>query len=159
MVLEQSANRRVGAKLALLLSLLLLTGCTTKVVKQNVPYVRLESGEIATATTVFTMHGARARTAKDSQPLYFCTDWGDSVLEQRNLIQYEGSLYSLSNYRQALLDNGWVEDSLVQTSDLLDSMLVRDNDRVRLIYQSTGMIRILFDNPQGAAHILLEGMR
>lgn len=162
MVLAERTDRGMGAivkyfRSLLLLSMILCCGCTPS--HEEIPYVRLESGELATQNVVFTLQGTRERTAQDVQPLYFIADGEDYELEQSAVLQYTGTLYALSNYRELLLKRGYKEDAFIQTAAILDTTLYNEQERVRLIYQSTGTIRILFDNPEGDAHILLREMR
>ena len=99
------------------------------------------------------------KAATDTQALQYVTDASGISLSSGELAYYTGTLYSLSNYRELLLENGYRIESEVRTSDVLDTTLSSGSDRVRLIYQPSGSIRILFENLGGAAHILLEGVQ
>lgn len=136
----------MGAKLIpLLLALCLLCGCSTE--ERYIPYYVTDSGAHIHATDTPAEH--------DKQVLEFC-EGEYSPLYHTTLNFYSGDLYALSNYRARLLALGWETISLTQTSELLDTVLTDGTERVRLIYQNTGVIRIVFENQSGAAHILLE---
>ncbi len=139
-----------------LLMLMLLCGCTQTVER---PYVYVSAGVYAYGDMVDDCGVMRNRTPTDTQALQYITDDGGISLIPGELASYEGSLYSLSNYRELLLSNGYVIDREIRTADILDTTLSAGEDRVRLIYQPSGSIRILFKNLKGAAHILLEGVQ
>lgn len=140
---------RIGAVGAALSLLFLLSGCMEPRV-EYVPYVVLDNGRL--------LHGNEENYTGSKQVLEFCTGFTEP-LYTGELNFYHGTLYGLSNYRELLLNNGFEETTVTKTSDLLDSTLSNGSDRVRLIYQNTGTIRIVFENRSGAAHILLEGMQ
>lgn len=136
----------MGTKLIpILLSLLLLCGCQQSV--EYVPYAQQEDGSCRYPMREYTSH----------QVLEYCPGTLDT-LTKGELSAYHGSLYALSNYRAYLLAKGFVETSRESTASVLDSMLDNGDERVRLIYQSSGTIRIIVENPDGLAHILLEGI-
>lgn len=134
---------------------LLLCGCTVRVDK---PYEYIREGVYASGDVVSENGNLRSRTPTDNQALQFVPDGGGISLVPGELAYYTGSLYSLSNYRELLLKEGYITDSLTRTSEVLDTTLSRGGDRVRLIYQQSGSVRILFENKEGLAHILLEGI-
>lgn len=147
----------MGAKVTVCLILLcMLCGCS-RVVEQ--PYTYIADGVYACGDTVWENGVARSRAATDTQALQYVTDDRGISLSTGELAYYTGTLYSLSNYRELLLENGYRIESEVRTSDVLDTTLSSGSDRVRLIYQPSGSIRILFENLGGAAHILLEGVQ
>ena len=147
----------MGAKVTACLTLLcMLCGCS-RVVEQ--PYTYIADGVYACGDTVWENGVARSRAATDTQALQYVTDASGISLSSGELAYYTGTLYSLSNYRELLLENGYRIESEVRTSDVLDTTLSSGSDRVRLIYQPSGSIRILFENLGGAAHILLGGVQ
>lgn len=97
------------------------------------------------------------QSVQEKQVLEYCVGTEDP-LYYTSINSYEGSLYALSYFRQQLLSRGYTERVWTQSSDLLDTILSGNGERVRLIYQSNGSIRIVFENQAGAAHILLEEM-
>lgn len=135
---------------------LMLCGCT-KVI--TVPYTYVSEGVYACGDKVWENNVIRDKTSVDRQALQFIQDDRGVNLIPGELADYSGSLYSLSNYRALLLGEGFAVERETRTCDILDTTLSKDGDRVRLIYQSSGSIRILFENRQGAAHILLEGIQ
>ena len=139
-----------------LLLLILLCGCT-RVVER--PYMYITDGVYVYGDMVEDCGLMRNRTPTDTQALQYITDDSGISLTPGELASYDGSLYSLSNYRELLLSNGYVIDSEIRTADILDTTLSFGEDKVRLIYQPSGSIRILFKNSKGAAHILLEGVQ
>ena len=133
----------MGAKLIpLAAAFLLLCGCAQQTM--YVPYALQEDGSCRYPSKGYTSH----------QVLEYCEGTTDK-LTHTELNFYDGSLYALSNYRAWLMSNGFVETAKTQSATILDSMLTNAGDRVRLIYQSTGTIRIITENPEGLAHILL----
>lgn len=145
--------QRVGAQLAVLL--ILLTSCSVK--ENRIPYVQLDSGTLTPDGQVHIDDYQRELFVTDHQVLDFCTGPAET-LDKGELNFYYGSIYALSNYRGLLLNNGFTTETLEQTSTLLDTTLSNGSERVRLIYQVSGTIRILFENPEGQAHILLGGI-
>lgn len=146
MVLVRGEAGRMGTKLiTALLLLTLLSGCAPT--SDYTPYYLTTGG--------VKVYAEQEPPVGDAQVLEFCTGEREP-LYHTTLNFYSGSLYALSNYRQALLNNGFVTESLTQTGDLLDTVLSDSTERVRLIYQATGTIRIVFENQAGVAHILLE---
>lgn len=137
-------RRGIGSLGAQLILLLLLTSCRTVV--EETPYAQLENGLLYADGTTST-----------KQVLEFCTG-PITPMYKGELNFYEGDLYSLSNYRELLLLNGFTEITCNKSSTLLDSLLSNGEESVRLIYQSTGAIRIIHEKTNGIAHILLEGM-
>lgn len=136
----------MGAKLTVALLLaLLLTGCASRV--ENRPYYLSDDG--------VKVYSSESADPYKKQVLEFCHG-PDYALYHTRLNSYDGSLYALSNYREMLLENGYVEQSCTRTSSLIDCVLYNHQGRVRLIYQSTGAIRIVFENKDCAAHILLK---
>ena len=136
----------MGAKLIpLLLPFLLLCSCQAPT--EFVPYAQQEDGSWRYPMQNYTSH----------QVLEYCEGTLDT-LSKGELNFYHGSLYALSNYRAYLMGNGFVETHYEATASVLDSMLDNGDERVRLIYQSSGTIRIIVENPDGLAHILLEGI-
>lgn len=147
----------MGAKITLcLISLCMLCGCS-RVVEQ--PYTYIAEGVYACGDTVYENGVARSKTETDAQALQYVTDDRGISLSPGDLAYYTGTLYSLSNYRELLLESGYGIESEVRTSEVLDTTLSNGSDRVRLIYQPSGSIRILFENSGGVAHILLEGVQ
>lgn len=137
----------MGAKLiAALTCLLLLVSCGPSPI-EYVPYTLQEDGTQRLPESCYTSH----------QLLQWC-EGPSSKLVWRELYFYDGSLYALSNFRRSLLNHGYVEEVREQSSSVLDILLTSDAERVRLIYQSSGTIRIIMENPDGLAHILLEGI-
>lgn len=132
----------------------LLCGCT-KV--HNVPYIRIADGVYAVGDEVWDHGVKRERMPNEQQALQFVTDDKGVDLVGGDLAFYTGTLYSLSNYRLALLDNGYTVSKEVRTHDLMDTTLKKDKDRIRLIYQRSGTIRILFEKSRGERHIVMEG--
>ena len=147
----------MGAKVTVCLTLLCMLCGYSRVVEQ--PYTYIAEGVYACGDTVWENGVARSRAATDTQALQYVTDDCGISLSPGELAYYTGTLYSLSNYRELLLENGYRIESEVRTSDVLDTTLSSGSDRVRLIYQPSGSIRILFENLGGAAHILLEGVQ
>lgn len=144
----------MGTKVILCTVLLCaLCGCS-HVVEQ--PYIYISEGVYACGDTVWEDGTVRDRTPTDVQALQYITNDEGINLTPGELAYYEGTLYSLSNYRALLLERGYEVESEVRTSDVLDTTLSNGSDRVRLVYQPSGSIRILFENSKGAAHILLE---
>ena len=136
----------MGAKLtAAVLAIFLLCGCSAKTV--YVPYALQEDGSHRLPMSDYTSH----------QVLEYCGGTTDR-LSPGELSTYHGSLYALSNYREYLMYNGFVETSYEASASVLNSLLDNGSERVRLIYQSTGTIRIVMENQAGLAHILLGGM-
>ncbi len=136
----------MGAKLtAILLSLILLCGCTSR--EEFIPYAVQADGSRRYPGEEYTSH----------QVLNWCDGTSDT-LTKGELYFYTGSLYAVSNYRTHLLSNGFEEVSSSNSDTLLDSLLSNGDERVRLLYQSTGTIRILLEKSDGVAHILLEGV-
>lgn len=142
--------------LSALSALLLLVGCKQEVA---VPYVYVSEGVYACGNSVWDHGTIRTRTPTDVQAMQYVTDDSGIDLTPGTLADYAGTLYSLSNYRELLISNGYGVESETLTCDVLDSTLSLGGDRVRLIYQPSGRIRILFENYRGAAHILLEGIQ
>lgn len=136
--------------------LCLLVGCTQTVA---IPYVQIAEGVYACGDVVWDQGTLRSRTPTDIQSMQYVPDDSGISLTPGELADYIGTLYSLSNYRELLLQEGFSVEKETRTCDILDTTLFRDDERVRLIYQPSGRIRILFENRQGAAHILLEGMK
>lgn len=134
----------------------LLCGCS-QVVEQ--PYIYISEGVYACGDTVWEDGAVRDRTPTDVQAMQYITNEEGIDLVPGELAYYTGTLYSLSNYRALLLESGYTVEKEVRTADVLDTLLSNGTDRVRLIYQPSGSIRILFENPKGAAHILLEGIQ
>lgn len=146
----------MGAKIILCIPLLLLLcGCTQTI---EHPYVYVEEGVYACEETVWEHGKSRSRTPTDTQALQYVTDDRGIELSHGELAHYTGTLYSLSNYRELLLEHGYIVEKEVRTASVLDTTLSCSGDRVRIIYQQSGSIRILFENEQGVAHILLEGV-
>lgn len=145
----------MGPKMISVILLLgaLLCGCAYTV---EVPYVYIQEGVYACGDTVYDHGSTRKRTPTDLQALQYIPDGSAIELLPGELVSYSGTLYSLSNYRMILLQNGYVIESEQRTCDILDTTLVCGEDRVRLIYQPSGHIRILFKDIRGPAHILLE---
>lgn len=136
----------MGAKLtAILCACLLLCGCTPK--QEYMPYTQQEDGTSRYPLSDYTSH----------QVLEWCEGTFDT-LTKGELSTYHGSLYAISNYRAYLLSKGFQEVASENSASVLDSMLDNGDERVRLIYQSSGTIRIIMENPDGLAHILLEGI-
>lgn len=135
---------------------LLLCGCTQTITR---PYTCLADGVYAYEGTVWENGATREKTPADIQAMQYIPDDSGIDLTPGELTDYTGTLYSLSNYRVLLLQEGYAIESEIRTRDVLDTTLGRCGDRVRLIYQPSGRIRILFENPGGAAHILLEGVQ
>lgn len=138
-----------------LMLVMLLSGCTRTI---EIPYTFVSEGVYAYEDSVWDHGTVREKLPDERQALQFVTDDKGILLEKGELVYYEGTIYSLSNYREVLLKSGYVEENCTRTYDVLDTVLTRDADRVRLIYQRSGIIRILFENRQGVAHILLEGI-
>ena len=135
----------MGAKLTTaMLVIFLLCGCQQRV--EYVPFAQQEDGSLRYPMQSYTSH----------QVLEYCDGTADA-LSKGELNFYHGTLYALSNYRSYLLANGFTETHFENTASVLDSMLDNGEERVRLIYQSSGTIRIFLENPDGLAHILLEG--
>ena len=146
MVLVRRTAGGMGAKLtAAVLTILLLCGCSAKTV--YVPYALQEDGSHRLPMSTYTSH----------QVLEYCDGTLDK-LSKGELSTYHGTLYALSNYRVYLMNNGFVETSYEATSSVLNSLLDNGSEKVRLIYQSSGTIRIVMENQEGLAHILLGGM-
>lgn len=144
----------MGAKLiCCLLSLLLLSGCAETI---SVPYSYVAEGVYMCGDTVWEDGVARDRTPTDKQALQYITDANGVNLYPCGLVTYTGTLYDLSNYRELLLENGYVITTEVRTSNMLDTVLLNGDGRVRLIYLASGSIRILFEKPESVAHILLK---
>lgn len=129
-------------KLLPLLCLLVLCGCTYQ---KDMPYVYITEGVYATSDRVWDNGVVRERQVTDKQALQYITDDNGVDLQKGELVFYHGTLYSLSNYRAYLLAEGYVVESETRTSDLLDTILSKDSQRVRLIYQKSGTIRIIED--------------
>jgi hypothetical protein len=136
-----------------LLLLTLLSGCTRTV---DIFYIYVSEGVYAHEDKVWDQGVIRDRFPTDKQALQFVTDDHGIQLVRGELAYYRGTLYSLSNYRELLLANGYVTENLTRTSNLLDTTLRGPDSRVRLIYQRGANIRILFEKPECLAHILLE---
>lgn len=148
----------MGTKLAALalcaVTLCFLPSCTYTIER---PYVYVSEGVYAYEDRVWENGVVRNKTPTDMQALQFIPDDSGIDLVPSELVDYEGSLYSLSNYRELLLSSGYTTIKETRTCDILDTTLAAGEDRVRLIYQPSGRIRILFENPEGGAHILLRG--
>ena len=142
---------------AVICSLCLLTSGCARI--EYRPYMYIDDGVFLYEGKVWDHGEVRARTPTDKQALQFICDHNGVDLVKGELAYYEGSLYSLSNYREYLINCGYVEEHTTRTRDLLDTTLSNGNDRVRLIYQQSGRIRILFENQPAPAHIILEGVR
>lgn len=136
--------RGVGITLALLL---LLVGCSATVTRT--PYLELSNGDKLYANT--------DTIPIQQEVLDYCPD-NTTKLQHTYLNFYEGGLQGISNYRQLLLDNGFVEQVNEHSAEVLDSMFYSDDGRVRIIYQVSGTSRIIFEKPESEAHILLKGM-
>lgn len=131
----------MGAKIIpILLSTLLLCGCTYEAA---VPYVQLADNVYATEEVVWEEGNVRDRQVTDKQVLQYVTDDNGIDLQPGELAFYYGTLYSLSNYRAQLLSEGYTIESETQTPDVLDTVLSKEGERVRLIYQRSGTIRII----------------
>lgn len=149
--------RRAKRACALVLLSLCLSGCATKV--NYVPTYLLDSGERVIGTAVVQPDGTEREISEgDATPLFFIPNSEPYNLVYKDLSIFEGNFYSLSQYYYTLLQNGYVVESSLATSDTIDCVLENDGDRVRLVYFSNGNIRILFENWEGSAHILLERM-
>ncbi len=136
----------MGSKLTVLaITLLLLCGCSPSV--EYVPYAQQADGTYRYPEADYTSH----------QVLQWCEGTTDA-LTKGELYFYNGSLYALSNYRAYLMSNGFSEVESAKTDALLDSVLSNGDEKVRLIYQSSGTIRILLEKSDGVAHILLGGI-
>lgn len=148
----------MGAKLScctlLFLLLLTLAGCAER---NFIPYQYVSEGVYLCEGKVWDGTEWRDANETDVQALQYVTSEDPIELYPYDLVSYDGSLYSLSNYRKLLLDNGYEIEAEERTSAVLDTTLFKEDDRVRLIYQSSGSVRILFENQEGLAHILLEG--
>lgn len=138
-----------------IIAMCMLCGCS-RTVEQ--PYTYISEGVYACGDVVCEDGVIRDRTPTDIQAMQYITNDEGINLAPGELAYYTGTLYSLSNYRTLLIENGYVVEKEVRTADLLDTTLSKEGDRVRLIYQPSGSIRILFENLEGAAHILLEGI-
>lgn len=137
----------MGAKLTIIaLVLLLLQGCAVQTV--HTPYYLSETGE--------KVYAGQESNPRDKQVLEYCTSAGAEPMYNTSLNFYTGNLASISNYRERLVGNDFRTQSIVQTSERIDEVLGNGFERVRLIYTSSGTIRIVFENPEGVAHILLE---
>lgn len=123
---------------------------------ERTPFELLEGGAHAFGDVVLEDGVSRLRTVTDKQVLQFICDDTGAHLKPGELAYYTGTLYDLSNYRTLLLDEGFSTEVLYQTASVLDTTLVFDDERVRLIYTSSGTIRILFEKEEGVAHILLK---
>lgn len=132
---------------------LLLGGCSYVV---ETPYVCIKDGVYAVGNTVKDHGEIRERLPSEQQALQFITDDKGVDLMGGRLAFYTGTLYSLSNYRKALLDDGYKVDTITRTCDVLDTTLKRGDDRIRLIYQRSGTIRILFKKNKGERHIKMK---
>lgn len=140
--------------LVLLSTLLVLTGCTER---NFIPYQYISEGVYLCEGRVWDGTEWRDANVTDKPALQYVTSDDPIELYPCDLVSYDGSLYSISNYRKLLLDNGYRIESETRTSSTLDTTLYNEEDRVRIIYQSSGSIRILFENSRGLAHIILEG--
>lgn len=137
----------MGAKLtAIALTLLLLQGCAAQTVRT--PYYLSEAGE--------KVYAGQESNPREKQALEYCASVGAEPMYNTSLNFYTGNLASISNYRECLISNDFRTQSIVQTSERIDEVLSNGFERVRLIYTSSGTIRIVFENPKGVAHILLE---
>lgn len=137
----------MGTKLtALALLALFLTGCSPHTTYQ--PYYLTESGE--------RVYAGQESSPVEKQALEYCTDDDAEPLYNTSLNFYTGNLASISNYRERLLAKDFDTKSIVKTPERIDEVLSNGFERVRLIYTSSGTIRIVFENPEGVAHILLE---
>lgn len=147
----------MGTSLKVLLLSLLFTalcGCSQTVEQ---PYTFLGDNTYSCGDVVWENGVSRNKLPTDAQALQYVTDGTRIDLVPGDLAFYSGSLYSLSNYRKLLLEEGYIIESETRSPILLDTTLNFGGDRVRLIYQSSGSIRILFENQEGFAHILLKG--
>ena len=146
----------MGRKLILLvLSCLCLAGCKETT---YVPYQYVAEGTYLCNGMLYEDGVPRNASVTDKAALQYVVSEDEIALYPYD-ITYDGDLYSLSNYRSLLLQAGYTVVEEVRTDSLLDTTLTKGNDKVRLIYQPAGSIRILFKNQQGPAHILLEGVR
>lgn len=132
---------------------ILLSGCSYV---EETPYVCITEGVYAVGNTVKDHGEIRERLPSEQQALQFVTDDKGVDLTGGRLAFYSGTLYSLSNYRKALLDDGYRVDTITRTCDVLDTTLKKGNDRIRLIYQRSGTIRILFEKNRGERHIKMK---
>lgn len=147
----------MGCKLIpLALLCLCLTSCTNTT---YIPYQYVAEDVYLCGGMLYVNGTARDASITDKPALQYVTSEEGINLYPCDLITYDGDLYSLSNYRALLIEEGYTVIEETRTDSLLDTTLEKNEDKVRLIYQSTGSIRILFKNQQGPAHILLEGVR
>ena len=155
MVLGRSRVARVGA--VAILCLILLTGCKT--VTKEVPVFYLSDGSLVAGDKVQNRDGTeRMLSARDKTNLYFVPNNEGDKLTYVDLATYEGTIYALSDYYYALLENGYSVEQSESTPDTLDYILGNGTERVRLVYMAPNTIRIMYDNWEGDAHILLERM-
>ena len=77
------------------------------------------------------------------QPLYFFATDTTYTLSPGDMNNYSGTLDDLSSYELKLKENGYVTESMVFNNQYIDTVLVGPSgDKVRLLYVSTGIIKI-----------------
>ncbi|MDR1523190.1 MAG: hypothetical protein LBS29_04500 [Endomicrobium sp.] len=140
----------------LLACIMLVSGCFSE---YNVTFHRVLSVDNDIVTTTdgefvyenYNQDTKRLLNKADVSSLYLVTTGGTFDLKRLPMSTYVGTLYSLSNYIKYLKGNGFTELSFISNPNYIDVVLESSEYKLRTIYLSSGLIKILCVDSKGEA--------
>lgn len=136
----------------LLLSVLLLTGCSSKLTLYTVTSYENGSYKVINGDTLYTYDDSglnqpvkivnipkACKPIDEYSPVY--------TLVHKELSQYIGTMQDAAGYYNKLLNEGFQQTTLTYSSSTLDAKLINEvGDEIRIIYLGNDLVRILYRN-------------